>query len=125
MSRRPRRNHSAAFKAKVAVEALRDGKTVALRSAYQAADSGLLGLEQTQLSAEEVDQAYRTVRTALPKAPLRFTLFFEAGGQVLTAESQQRIAELRSALASYAAPELLVRLRQLPFSFEQEFACTS
>jgi transposase len=29
MSRRPRRNHSATFKAKVAVEALRDGKTVA------------------------------------------------------------------------------------------------
>jgi transposase-like protein len=29
MSRRPRRNHSAAFKAKVAIEALGDGKTVA------------------------------------------------------------------------------------------------
>ena len=29
MSRRPRRNHSAAFKAKVAIEALADGKTVA------------------------------------------------------------------------------------------------
>jgi transposase len=29
MSRRPRRNHSAAFKAKVAFEALADGKTIA------------------------------------------------------------------------------------------------
>ena len=29
MSRRPRRNHSAAFKAKVAVDALADGKTIA------------------------------------------------------------------------------------------------
>jgi transposase-like protein len=29
MSRRPRRNHSAAFKAKVAIEALSDGKTIA------------------------------------------------------------------------------------------------
>ena len=29
MSRRPRRNHSPAFKAKVAIEALGDGKTVA------------------------------------------------------------------------------------------------
>jgi transposase-like protein len=29
MSRRPRRNHSAAFKAKVAIDALGDGKTVA------------------------------------------------------------------------------------------------
>ena len=29
MSRRPRRNHSAAFKAKVAIEALTDGKTIA------------------------------------------------------------------------------------------------
>ena len=29
MSRRPRRNHSAAFKAKVAIEALGDSKTVA------------------------------------------------------------------------------------------------
>jgi transposase len=29
MSRRPRRNHSAAFKAKVAIEALADGKTIA------------------------------------------------------------------------------------------------
>ena len=29
MSRRPRRNHSAAFKAKVALEALADGKTIA------------------------------------------------------------------------------------------------
>jgi transposase len=28
MSRRPRRNHAAAFKAKVALEALRDGKTI-------------------------------------------------------------------------------------------------
>jgi len=28
MSRRPRRNHSAAFKAKVAVEALKDGQTL-------------------------------------------------------------------------------------------------
>lgn len=29
MGRRPRRNHSAAFKAKVAIEALADGKTIA------------------------------------------------------------------------------------------------
>ena len=29
MSRRPRRNHSPAFKAKVAIEALGDGKTIA------------------------------------------------------------------------------------------------
>ena len=29
MSRRPRRNHSAAFKAKVAIEALAEGKTIA------------------------------------------------------------------------------------------------
>ena len=29
MSRRPRRNHSAVFKAKVAIEALADGKTIA------------------------------------------------------------------------------------------------
>jgi transposase len=29
MSRRPRRNHSAAFKAKVAIDALGDGKTIA------------------------------------------------------------------------------------------------
>ena len=29
MSKRPRRNHSAAFKAKVAIEALADGKTIA------------------------------------------------------------------------------------------------
>ena len=29
MSRRPRRNHSATFKAKVAIEALGDGKTIA------------------------------------------------------------------------------------------------
>lgn len=29
MSRRPRRNHSAAFKAKVALDALRDGQTIA------------------------------------------------------------------------------------------------
>ena len=29
MSRRPRRNHSAAFKAKVAIESLADGKTIA------------------------------------------------------------------------------------------------
>ena len=29
MSKRPRRNHSAAFKAKVAIEAVADGKTIA------------------------------------------------------------------------------------------------
>lgn len=29
MSRRPRRNHSAGFKAKVAIDALGDGKTIA------------------------------------------------------------------------------------------------
>jgi len=29
MSKRPRRNHSAAFKAKVAIDALADGKTIA------------------------------------------------------------------------------------------------
>jgi transposase-like protein len=29
MSRRPRRNHSAAFKTNVAIEALADGKTIA------------------------------------------------------------------------------------------------
>ena len=28
MSKRPRRNHSAAFKAKVALDAVRDGKTI-------------------------------------------------------------------------------------------------
>jgi transposase-like protein len=36
MSKRPRRNHSAAFKAKVAVEALKDGQTlVELAERYQ------------------------------------------------------------------------------------------
>lgn len=36
MSRRPRRNHSAAFKGKVAVEALKDGQTlVELAEKYQ------------------------------------------------------------------------------------------
>ncbi len=36
MSRRPRRNHSAAFKAKVAVEAIKDGQTlVELAERYQ------------------------------------------------------------------------------------------
>ena len=90
------------------LEVVRDGRAVLLSEAYQTADSGFFGIRATRLDATQVDVRYGGVRSALPMAPQRFVLYFEAGGQDLTEESRLRIGKIRAVLASFSAPDILV-----------------
>lgn len=90
------------------VEVVRDGEAILLTEAYQAADSGIFGVSAKRLDASQVDARYGGVRAGLPKAPQRFVLYFEAGGQELTEESRVRIGEVRAALTAFSAPDILV-----------------
>ena len=62
MSRRPRRNHSATFKAKVAVEALRDGKTVAEIAQLRGRGTDLVLEDTSKVFNTELLQALASLR---------------------------------------------------------------
>jgi len=79
-----------------------------LSEPYQAASSGRFMLDEQKLDASEVRERYGSVVGALPKAPRRFTLYFESGSDALTAESQQQLSAIRASLAGFSAPELVV-----------------
>lgn len=82
--------------------------TTTLSEAYQGTSSGRFATDQTRLDPAQVNERYGDVLGALPKAPRRFVLYFESGGDVLTEASLQALATIHSALAEYAAPELVV-----------------
>ena len=79
-----------------------------LSEPYQATSSGRFMIDEQTLAATQVRERYGSVVGALPKAPQRFTLYFESGSDALTAESLQQLTAIRAALAGFAVPELVV-----------------
>lgn len=63
---------------------------------------------RTQITAQDVQQAYGTLLAAQPARPRRFVLNFETGGDRLTAESEPILAQLRTALAATPGADLVV-----------------
>jgi outer membrane protein OmpA-like peptidoglycan-associated protein len=61
-----------------------------------------------QSSAEEVNERFAGALAARPARPASYVLYFEAGGNVLTAESQAALVTIRKEIAERAASEVMV-----------------
>ncbi|MBS1139693.1 MAG: OmpA/MotB [Proteobacteria bacterium] len=61
-----------------------------------------------QSSLEEVKERYSDALAAQPARPQSYVLYFEAGGNVLTQESQAALANIRKEIAERAASEVMV-----------------
>lgn len=61
-----------------------------------------------QSSPEEVQARFAGALAAQPARPASYVLYFEAGGNVLTAESQAALATIRKEIAERAASEVMV-----------------
>lgn len=61
-----------------------------------------------QSSPEEVKGRYADALAAQPARPKSYVLYFEAGGNVLTQESQAALANIRKEIAERAASEVMV-----------------
>jgi outer membrane protein OmpA-like peptidoglycan-associated protein len=61
-----------------------------------------------QSSPEEVKERYASVLAARPARPQSYVLYFEAGGNILTQESQAALANIRKEIAERAASEVMV-----------------
>lgn len=61
-----------------------------------------------QSSPAEVAERFGPALAALPARPSSYLLYFEAGGNVLTQESQAAMATIRKEIAERAASEVLV-----------------
>ncbi len=61
-----------------------------------------------QSSPAEVAERFGPALAALPARPTSYLLYFEAGGNVLTQESQAAMATIRKEIAERAASEVLV-----------------
>jgi peptidoglycan-associated lipoprotein len=59
-------------------------------------------------TAEEVKAGFGAALSASPKRPKNYILYFEAGGAVLTAESQQTLAKVQEEIEARAVPDISV-----------------
>lgn len=82
--------------------------TVVLDRAYQRAETRPAGWVVDALDQEAATRQYGALLEQLPRPPRRFVLYFESGGESLTAESLARLDAIRAALAEYPAPELVI-----------------
>lgn len=81
---------------------------VLLDRPYQRAETLPAGWVVDSLGKEDVSRQYGAVIAQLPRQAQRFVLYFESGGETLTAESLAQLDAIRAALAEYPAPELLI-----------------
>ena len=65
-------------------------------------------IETSLSSAEKVRERYRVLYDAMPPARRSFVVFFETGGDRLTAESAQRLDGILQEVATMPAPEVRV-----------------
>lgn len=56
----------------------------------------------------DVEKRFGPALAAQPARPRSYVLYFEEGGNVLTAESQAEFARVRSEIVAWAAPEVMV-----------------
>jgi outer membrane protein OmpA-like peptidoglycan-associated protein len=81
---------------------------VLLDQPYAAAKRRLAANAAYQSSPEEVSARFADALAAQPARPRSYVLYFEAGGNVLTAESQAALANIRKEIAERAASEVMV-----------------
>ena len=62
----------------------------------------------TQGEADAVRQKYASTLSALPQRAAVFVLYFDTATDVLVPESQARLAQIKAALTSRPAPEIIV-----------------
>ncbi|MDP6707343.1 MAG: OmpA family protein [Alphaproteobacteria bacterium] len=55
---------------------------------------------------EDVDKVFGKAIAASPEPPVRFLIYFESGGAVLTSESEQQLPKILEAIGARPAPEV-------------------
>jgi outer membrane protein OmpA-like peptidoglycan-associated protein len=81
---------------------------VLLDQPYAAIKRSMDANKTYQSSAQEVKERFAQALSAQPGRPLNYVLYFEAGGNVLTAESQAALANIRKEIAERPASEVMV-----------------
>ncbi len=84
------------------------GGEVRLDRPYAATRRSLGGNDAYQSSPEEVSERFGAALAARPPRPVSYVLYFEAGGNVLTAASQAALVDIRRKIAEQAASEVRI-----------------
>lgn len=84
------------------------GGEIVLDKPYAAARRSVGANSIYQSSAEEVTERFGQALGAQPPRPNSYVLYFEAGGNVLTPESQAALANIRKEIAERPASEVMV-----------------
>ena len=84
------------------------GGEVRLDRPYAATRRSLGGNDAYQSSPEEVSERFGAALDARPPRPVSYLLYFEAGGNVLTAASQAALVDIRRSITELAAPEVRI-----------------
>jgi outer membrane protein OmpA-like peptidoglycan-associated protein len=84
------------------------GGEIRLDKPYAAAKRSVGANSAYQSSAEEVTERFAQALGAQPPRPSTYVLYFEAGGNVLTPESQAALANIRKEIAERPASEVMV-----------------
>jgi outer membrane protein OmpA-like peptidoglycan-associated protein len=94
--------------AKSAVVVRDSGGEILLDQPYAAAKRSMDANKPYQSSADEVRERFAQALGAQPARPNSYVLYFEAGGNVLTPESQAALATIRKEIAERPASEVMV-----------------
>ncbi|MGB4063211.1 MAG: OmpA family protein [Azonexus sp.] len=81
---------------------------IVLDKPYAATKRSLDANKAYQSSPEEVKERFAQALAAQPPRPSSYVLYFEAGGNVLTPESQAALATIRKEIAERPASEVMV-----------------
>ena len=81
---------------------------IVLDKPYAAAKRSMDANKAYQSSPEEVKARFAQALAAQPPRPSSYVLYFEAGGNVLTPESQAALATIRKEIAERPASEVMV-----------------
>jgi len=81
---------------------------VVLKQPYAAVKRSLDNISPYQSSPEEVKERFALALGAQPPRPSSYVLYFEAGGNVLTPESQAALVNIRKEITERPASEVMV-----------------
>ncbi|MBL8429693.1 MAG: OmpA family protein [Dechloromonas sp.] len=84
------------------------GREILLDKPYAAVKRSMDTNEAYQSSPEEVKERFSDALGAQPVRPNSYVLYFEAGGNVLTQESQAALSAIRKEIAERPASEVMV-----------------
>jgi OOP family OmpA-OmpF porin len=84
------------------------GGEAVLSQPYAVASVGTDRVETSMGNAAEASARYKVLYEAMPPARRSYLVYFETGGDRLTADSAQRLNDILSEVAKLPAPEVLV-----------------